>query len=99
MSSRSRHTIVLRVPEFAFRYRVASIAEVPSVQAQLRARHAIADARVECRECGDQRRIALVQISVTAVIEANICYQAAVRSQCEAGRGEMPRRHLEALAS
>src|SRR4051812_3624276 len=62
------HQIVLRIPELALRYRIAPVAKVASVHAQLPALSPVSDARIHGGESISQRAVALVQEPATRVV-------------------------------
>ena len=74
-----RHAIILRIAELALGHRVTAIAEISRVDANLRLAGPVADARIHRRERRYQCGVALVQVSITRVIDARGGDEPAVR--------------------
>src|SRR4051794_6305208 len=93
-----RQQIVLSVAELALGDRGAGIVEIAAVEAELRLRHAIADAR-RPRGVGLGRcRVALVQPARADVVDHGVAVPAARGRENDARAAQVVRRHLQAFA-
>jgi hypothetical protein len=93
----SEHSIVLRIAEFALGNRIARIAQIASVETNVVAIEAIADADVNRRETWRERRVPFVQVPIADVFDDQVADDARIRRHDDAGREKMPRRHFKAI--
>src|SRR6266542_1472602 len=91
-------TIILRVPQLTLCNRVAAIAEVPSINANLPSARAQARARLQGRISGHDRAVALIEVATAHVSRHEAAKDALCRGVHDPAAEEMTRRHFEALS-